>query len=137
MGAEWYGRLVGQCFDATLGEIPEDFHKSDDIWGLLVNDENIANCIEEKGSLWEQVVFIKAVSESAKNTQKENDIAVLFLGNDSLASCKQKQWSQQLQMKEISTRRKPLWKPIFKCFDSFHYPQVPQVTPLCFWNNLS
>lgn len=94
MDAEWYGSLVGQCFDATLGEIPEDFYKSDDIWGLLVNDENIANCTGEKGSLWEQVVFIKAAGESAKNTQKENDIAVLFPANDSLASCKQKQWSQ-------------------------------------------
>lgn len=56
--------LSGQWFDAILEEIPQDLHKSDNVWGLLVNDENIPNCTGEKGSLWEHGVFIKAVSES-------------------------------------------------------------------------
>lgn len=54
-----------QWLNGTLEKIPEDLHKGV-TRGLFLEEENIAKYTREKGSLWEYIVSIKVVSESAK-----------------------------------------------------------------------
>lgn len=64
-----------------------------------MNDENTAKYTGKKESLWEDAVFLKTVSESAKIYTENNSILLYFLKR--MASFKYTE-------ERVSSRKKPL-----------------------------